>query len=166
VARRPATDDDLTTVGLLFETNAGLARELGRRLEQDTQLSVQWFEVLLRLYRTPEHRLRMSDLAAQTTLTASGLTRAIDRLEAIGLATRESCSTDRRVAYAVLTPTGLARMDAALPVHLRHIGELVNEVLEPDEMAAFAATLRKLRDAVNPCAVAGTGDARVAESRG
>ena len=153
---RGADDDDLTTVGLLFETHAGLARELGRRLERETQLSVQWFEVLLRLYRTPDHRLRMSDLAAQTTLTASGLTRAVDRLEAVGLATRETCTADRRVAYAVLTPEGVARMDAALPVHLRHIGELVNAVLEPEEMAAFAATLRKLRDAVNPCAVVGT----------
>ena len=47
-------------------------------------------------------------------------------------------------------------METALPVHLAHIGELLYGVLEPDEMAAFAATLRKLRDAVNPCAVAGT----------
>ena len=107
----------------------------------------------------------MSDLAAQTSLTASGLSRAVDRLEAVGLATRESCAVDRRVAYAVLTSEGIERMDAALPVHLRHIGELVNDVLEPEEMAAFAATLRKLRDVVNPCAVAGTGATPVAPAR-
>ena len=86
-----ADENDLTTVGLFFETHAGLTRELGRRLERETRLSVQWFEVLLRLFRTPGHRLRMSDLAAQTTLTPSGLSRAVDRLERAGLVTRETC---------------------------------------------------------------------------
>jgi DNA-binding MarR family transcriptional regulator len=146
--------DELTTMGLFFEVHAGLTRELGRHLERDSNLSVQWFEVMLRLARTPGHRLRMSDLAAQTTLTASGLSRAVDRLEAAGLVIRETCPEDRRVAYASLTAAGKVRITAALPPHLAHIGELVSDVLTPEELEAFGATLRKLRDAVNPCAAA------------
>jgi MarR family 2-MHQ and catechol resistance regulon transcriptional repressor len=155
--------DELTTMGLFFETHTGLTRELGRRLERDSNLSVQWFEVLLRLVRTPGHRLRMSDLAAQTTLTASGLTRVIDRLDDAGLATRETCPEDRRVAYAVLTPEGEARMATALPMHLRHVQELVTEVLPADELAAFGATLRKLRDVLNPGAAAASDCPSVAD---
>lgn len=148
----------LTTMGLFFETHAGLTRELGRRLERECNLSVQWFEVMMRLVRTPGHRLRMSDLAAQTTLTASGLTRVIDRLEDAGLVARQTCSEDRRVAYAALTPEGEARMAVALPAHLVHIAEVVESVIPPEELAAFSDTLRKLRATLNPCAAAASGD--------
>jgi DNA-binding MarR family transcriptional regulator len=143
---------DLTTMGLFFEAHAGLAREFERRLAADCGLSVQWFEVLMRLARSPERRLRMSDLAAQSSLTASGLTRVVDRLAEHGLVTREACPSDRRVSYAVLTPDGFERIAAAVPVHLGHIEELVRSVLSPTEFDGFASTMRKLRDAFNPCA--------------
>ena len=61
------------------------------------------FEVLLRLGRSPEGQLRMTDLSAQTSLTASGVTRVIDRLERDGYVTRIACPTDRRSLYAVIT---------------------------------------------------------------
>src|SRR5688572_15043928 len=101
----PGDDDDLlTTVGLLVEAHAGMAATFERRLLEHGAVTGQAFEILLRLVRTEGHRLRMSDLAAQTTLTASGLTRAVDRLERDGLVRREACEADRRVSYAVLTP--------------------------------------------------------------
>lgn len=154
MARTPIDHPDLTTVGLLLETHAGLTRELERRLERDCGLSVQWFEVLLRLVRTPGNRLRMCDLAAQSTLTASGLTRAVDRLEEAGLVVREACPTDRRALYAALTPKGRRHIEAAVPVQLEHLRELWGSVLDRREAAALAATLRKLRDALNPAAAA------------
>jgi DNA-binding MarR family transcriptional regulator len=150
----PLHDERLTTLGLLLESAAGLTAELQRRLERDCGLSVQWFEVLLRLARTPEERLRMSDLAAQTTLTASGLTRAVDRLEAVGLVRREPCPSDGRGSLAVLTPAGRDRLAAAVPVHLRHFDEVVGTALDPGELDALAGLARKLRDAVNPAAAA------------
>jgi DNA-binding MarR family transcriptional regulator len=113
---------------------------------------VQWFDVLLRLLRTPGHRLRMSDLAAQTTLTASGLTRAIDRLEASGLVQREACPSDRRGAFAVLTEAGEARISAAVPSHLDELREVFDTNFSPAELATFTDLLRRLRDVVNPAA--------------
>ena len=83
-----STTPTSTTIGLFIEAHAGLTAAIERELETQSGLSVQWFEVLIRLARTPGHRLRMSDLAAQTTLSASGLTRAVDRLEAAGLVER------------------------------------------------------------------------------
>lgn len=148
----PDEDDRLTAVGLLFETNAGVRGQLERRLGADVGLSIQWFEVLLRLARSPGHRLRMSDLAAQTAVTPSGLTRVVDRLCEAGLVDRVSCTDDRRSWYATLTPAGLERIESAIPLHLRHIGEVVGTVLDDDELRALAALLRKLRDATNPAA--------------
>lgn len=147
------TDDPrLTAVGLVFEAHAGLKAQLERRLEAEAGLPIQWFEVLLRLARSPGHRLRMSDLAAQTSVTPSGLTRVVDRLCEAGLVARESCAEDRRSWYATLTPEGNARLDAAVPAHLRHIDEVLGSVLDHDELAQLAGLVRKLRDATNPAA--------------
>jgi DNA-binding MarR family transcriptional regulator len=150
----PLDDDRLTMLGLLFEAHAGLTRELERRMERDVGLSVQWFEVLVRLARTPGGRLRMSDLAAQTTLTPSGLTRAVDRLEEAGLVQREVCPSDRRGSFATLTATGRRRIHDAVPVHLRHVEELLGGALTAHDERELTAVLRKLRDALNPAAAA------------
>jgi len=86
----------------------------------------------------------MSDLAAQTDLTPSGLTRAVDRLSEAGLVRREACREDRRGAFAALTGSGEARMREALDIHRGQLAELLDGVL------ALTAALRKLRDRVNP----------------
>ena len=96
----PLDDPRLTTAGLFFEASSELTNALARDLAEECDLPFQWFEVMLRLARSPGHRLRMCDLAAQVALSPSGLTRAVDRLEQQGLVTRESCLEDRRVDLA------------------------------------------------------------------
>lgn len=147
----------LTTAGLFVEANAGLAVAAERRLGVDSGMTVQWFEVLIRLARTPGHRLRMTDLAAQTTLSASGLTRAVDRLEAAGLVERQACPTDRRSTYAALTATGETRVLAALPLHVAHLIEVFDAVFTAEELETYTDLTRRLRDAVNPCAAKASG---------
>jgi MarR family 2-MHQ and catechol resistance regulon transcriptional repressor len=127
-----------------------LSAALERRLAKECDLSTQWFEVLIRLARTPGHRLRMCDLANQVALSPSGLTRAVDRLEEAQLVTREHCPEDRRVLWASLTDAGLARIEAALPAHLGHLDEYFVGVLTPEELQQLTATMRKVRDHVNP----------------
>ncbi len=148
-------DDRLTLAGLFFETHAGLVAELGRHLEGESGLTSQWFEVLLRLARSPDGRLRMSDLARQVIMTPSGLTRAVDRMEEAGLVRREACSSDRRVFYAVLTPKGRRRIEGAVPRHVEHIDECFAAHLDTKEQAALESALRKLRDALRPESEAG-----------
>jgi DNA-binding MarR family transcriptional regulator len=92
----------------------------------------------------------MSDLAAQTGLTPSGLTRAVDRLSEIGLVSRQACPEDRRGAFAALTQAGDERMAQALAIHRSQIAALLDGALEPEEELVFAAALRKLRDRLNP----------------
>ena len=146
-------DERLTAAGLLFEANAGLVAALERKLADDCDLSSQWFELLLRLARSPGHRLRMCELANQVALSPSGLTRAVDRLVEARLVTREHCPEDRRVAYASLTAAGLERIEAAVPVHLEHLDEYFVGVLTPEELQQLSATMRKVRDHVNPGAI-------------
>jgi len=145
---REAADERLTTVGLLFESAAGLRRLFERRLEPDSIASNQSFDVLIRLARTEGNALRMSELAAQTSLSPSGLTRAVDRLQDQGLVTRRTCPQDKRGSFAELTPAGKERMESAIPEHLAHIGQLLSELFSPAEEARLSSLLRRLRDHV------------------
>jgi MarR family 2-MHQ and catechol resistance regulon transcriptional repressor len=149
-------DRRMTTIGLLFESAAGLRQVLERRLESNAGLTNQSFDVLIRLARTPGNRLRMSELAAQTTLSPSGLTRSVDRLEDTGLVMREICPEDRRGAFAALTVKGKAVMDEAIPRHVAHIDEVLHGVLTLDEEHTLEALLRKLRDHLFGAAVLGS----------
>jgi MarR family transcriptional regulator, 2-MHQ and catechol-resistance regulon repressor len=146
MATRPLDDQRLTTVGLLFESSAGLRRLFGRQLEQERALPSQSMDVLIRLARTPGDRLRMSDLAAQASLTPSGLTRAIDRLQQQGLVTRQTCPEDRRGAFAVLTEQGRELMARVIPEHLAHIDAVLGGLFSAKEEEQLASALRRLRD--------------------
>ena len=149
-------DARLTAMGLMVETSSGIISGFVEELES-LGVSGSAFEVMIRLARSPGHRLRMSDLAAQSTLTNSGLTRLVDRLEVTGEVTREPCATDRRGWFACLTPHGLEIVLSVLPQHLATVDEVFTGVLEPDELIAFLATLRKLRTVVRPGSDPATG---------
>jgi DNA-binding MarR family transcriptional regulator len=139
-------DPNITLAGLLFEVHDGLTQRLGTKRTPTN-------EVLIRLARSPHESLRMSDLAAQVTMSASGLSRAIDRLVASGSIERVACDYDRRVVHARLTDQGRAEMEAMLPEHARQLDEAFS-VLTSAERQRFEELLRKLRCQVNPEAVA------------
>jgi MarR family transcriptional regulator, 2-MHQ and catechol-resistance regulon repressor len=147
-------DPRFTAMGLFAEAFTGLTNRFAVQLDQH-RLSAVEFEVLMRLARTPGRRLRMSDLAAQTSLSTSGVTRVVDRMDREGLIERQACSTDRRSSYAVITDAGLKRLDGVLPGHLDLIERWLVGPLTPAQLEAFLDALRALRDAVNPCATAG-----------
>ena len=155
----PAALDDerLTVMGLFAETFSAIATQGATQLARHGLSPVE-FEVLIRLARTPMSLLRMTDLATQTSLTASGVTRVVDRLADRGLVARQACATDRRTTYVVLSEPGLALLGAALPGHLEVIEQwLVGPLREAGDLADFTAMLRRLRDRVVPGATAGSG---------
>jgi DNA-binding MarR family transcriptional regulator len=154
-------DEQLTMVGLLFECASGLRRVFDEQLDRDPALSGQAFDVLIRLARTPGERLRMAELAVWTSLSPSGLTRAVDRLVDAGLVEREACPEDRRGAFAVLSESGRSLMAAAVPRHADHVRSLVGPVLTSAEQAELQCLLRKLRDHLRglPTGSAPTGSA-------
>lgn len=152
-------DHRLTAVGLLAEVHGGLMARFQPVLSA-AGLSEIDFETVIRLGRSPGQRLRMSDLAAQTELSTSGVTRVVDRLEREGLVTRQACASDRRASYAVLTEAGRARLESVLPQHLQDIDDWFTGLLGTEEREVFLATLRKIRDVVRPCATAGANEAQ------
>lgn len=142
-------DARLTATGLMIETFSAIGERIERELES-YGLGSSSFEVLVRLARSEGHRLRMTELAAQSTLTNSGLTRVVDRLERQGHVERVPCSTDRRGWFAALTDAGLSKLAEVLPAHLATVSGSFTEVLDPEELDAFLLALRKLRSVVRP----------------
>ncbi|BCJ43659.1 hypothetical protein GCM10010168_40320 [Actinoplanes ianthinogenes] len=150
-------DPRLTAVGLLAEAYTGLMNRLAAQFEEH-RLSTVEFEVLMRLARSPGHRLRMTDLAGQTTLSTSGVTRVVDRMERDGLVRREACPSDRRSSYAVITEVGQERLAQVLPGHLELVQRWYAGLLPQDRFDQLLDSLRTIRDAVNPCATAGSAE--------
>jgi MarR family transcriptional regulator, 2-MHQ and catechol-resistance regulon repressor len=154
----PLDDPRLTLMGLLDEVFTGLYAKGSAQIAEHGLVDAD-FEVLLRLARSPNRRLRMTDLSAQTSLTSSGITRVVDRLVDRGLVHRQACSDDRRSTYAVITPAGVAKVEAVLPGHLEFIQTWLIAPLGPGQREELEAALRAIRAAVQPGATAGADDA-------
>lgn len=148
-------DPRLTSMGLLMEVHAGLSARFAAQFEEHGLSPVE-FEVLMRLARSPEHQLRMTDLAAQTSLSTSGITRVVDRMERDGLLCRRACPSDRRSAYAVVTASGMIRLGETLPGHIQLIQDWFISQLDSAALDSLLDSLRIVRDAVHPGATAGS----------
>lgn len=147
-------DPRITAMGLFAEAYAGLTARLAAHFARHALDPVE-FETLIRLARSPARLLRMSDLANQTGLSTSGVTRVVDRLERAGLVERQACPTDRRGSFTVITDAGLERLGQVLPEQLTLIETWFTGLLSPKQLDDMLVGLRLIRDAVRPEATSG-----------
>jgi MarR family 2-MHQ and catechol resistance regulon transcriptional repressor len=147
-------DERITAMGLLAEVYTGLTGRFAAQFAEHGLSTVE-FEVLIRLARSANHQLRMTDLAAQTSLSTSGVTRVVDRMERDGLVCRRACPTDRRSSFTVVTTAGLNRLSQTLPGHLELIEKWFTGQLPSGQLESLLTGLRKIRDGVAPDATSG-----------
>jgi DNA-binding MarR family transcriptional regulator len=119
-------------------------RHLNALLTADHGLTISDYEVLLRLARAPDRRMRRVDLAEQVLLTASGITRLLDGLERAGFVERGSCDSDRRVVYAVLTDEGVEKLRVASQSHVAQIEEYFSSRYEEEQLQELNALLGRM----------------------
>ena len=124
--------------------HAALTRELNAQLVADHGLTINDYEVLLRLSRAPDRRMKRIELAQSVVLTPSGITRLLDGLEADGWVEKAHCESDARVTYAVLTETGRQKLHEAADSHLADIDRLFSRHFDPSELATLAELLGRL----------------------
>jgi DNA-binding MarR family transcriptional regulator len=128
----------------LLRAHAAVTRRLNAQLSADHGLTITDFEVLFRLARAPDQRMRRVDLAREVLLTASGVTRLLDGLERDGFVARDTCDSDRRVVYAVLTDEGLAKVRDAASTHFGQVEELFGGRYDERELTELEALLTRL----------------------
>jgi len=140
----------VTWWGLVVEAYARTGRLVQVGPVEGVDLPGPWFEVLLRLLRTPGQRLTMTQLARETTLTSGGFTKLADRMAQAGLIERQPSPQDRRVTYAALTAEGRRIGEEA---QRRHVASLREHFLGPlgeERAGRLAELMRELRDANTP----------------
>jgi DNA-binding MarR family transcriptional regulator len=131
----------------LVRSHAAVTRRLSAQLTNDHGLSINDYEVLLRLSRAPEQRMRRVDLAGEVLLTPSGITRLLDGLERAGFVERGTCDSDRRVVYAVLTDVGLAKLREASTTHVAQVEDLFGGQFDQHELSTIADLVARLGEA-------------------
>jgi DNA-binding MarR family transcriptional regulator len=138
------TEPGLRAWTRFLRAHAAITRELSARLEAQHGLTLSDYDVLIQLYHAPERRMRRVDIARQVLLTASGITRLLDGLEAGELVKKERCESDGRVTYAVLTTRGVRKVEEASESHLSDVEELFAANFQPAERASLAELLGRL----------------------
>jgi DNA-binding MarR family transcriptional regulator len=138
------TAGELAVWRVFLRVHASLTRRLEHDLLIEHDLPLASYDVLLQLAEAPQRRLRMTDLAARVLLSRSGLTRLVDRLATDGLVERQSCPSDARGTFTVITEAGLNRLRQAAPTHLGGIEAYMTRRLAPAELDLLGTLLGKL----------------------
>src|ERR1700722_4909906 len=110
-------------------------------------LSLAEYIVLVNLSEAPGNSMRMRELAVESTLSPSGVTRLIERMERMGLVEREHAVEDARGMTATLTEAGLERLRDAYPHALARVRTNVIDHRDGRDLAAFAEAVGKFASA-------------------
>jgi len=129
----------------VLNTQAVVTRRADESLAAAGLPPLSWYDVLWALYRAPRRTLRMGELAENVvTISRSGLTRLVDRVEAAGLLRRQASAADRRGTEVVLTNEGAAMLRRMWPVYAAEIRRTFVDVLSDREAAAVRDALSQV----------------------
>jgi DNA-binding MarR family transcriptional regulator len=145
---RPELDSTpMEVIGRITRTSALIQRELERAFASHG-LAGGDFDVLATLRRSGAP-LPPGELSRTTMITTGGMTKRLDRLEALGLTRREPDPRDRRGKLIALTDDGRALIDRAVETHLQNEERLLAP-LTATEREQLAALLRALLTTLDP----------------
>src|SRR5207249_9911313 len=111
-----------------------LRAHLEGQLQHEAGMPHAYYEVLVVLSEAPDRTMRMSELADACRSSRSRLSHAVARLEENGWVRRRACPTDKRGAWAILTPEGFAALEKAAPGHVEAVRETLFDVLTPEQV--------------------------------
>ncbi len=112
---------------------------------QTLDLTSAQFDVIATLGNTDGMTFR--ELGERTLITKGTMTGVVDRLEAKGIVSRESCPGDGRSTIVRLTHQGEKIFKQAFPAHINHLREAFGQVSE-NELFALGQGLTKLKAAL------------------
>jgi DNA-binding MarR family transcriptional regulator len=131
----------------LMHVHARVTAAIDEILRREVGISGAWYEALVEI-ALAGGAMKMNQFAEETTLTRSGATRFVDRLEEAGLVERLSCPTDRRVFQLGLTARGREIQTASDPHVLAVIEREFGAHITDSEAETMLAALRRTRSAL------------------
>lgn len=128
----------------LTSAHARITGQLSAALGETCGLTINDFEILLRLDQAPPPGLRLGALNPAVRLTQPSLSRAVDRLERRGWLRRATTADDRRGVVVTTTPAGREVLRRAAPVHARIVREFLLDPLTEGEQDLLARALARI----------------------
>ena len=132
-------DETLGTWRAFLSAHANVTRAISRDLAAAGLPDLGWYDLLWSLYRQPERRLRVNELAREVALSPTAMSRFVDRVESAGYVRREPDPADRRALQITITAAGVDALRAMWPVYEKGI-----ETHFAAALGGSAARLRKM----------------------
>jgi DNA-binding MarR family transcriptional regulator len=118
-------------------------------------LQLSEYEIISMLSESPQHRLRMSELADMVVQSRSRLTHTAKRLEMRGWVSRQSCLADKRGVELVLTPAGLTATHDIARLHVQSVRDNLVDIMTPAQFRAMGEGMSIVRDHLDPAGLSG-----------
>lgn len=123
---------------------------LNRSLQEQGELSIADYEVLVMLSESGCDCLRVSELARRVGWERSRLSHHVSRMEKRGLVRRETAADDARGADVALTDAGRVALEAAAPGHVRDVRTVFFDGMTPEEFAALDRITARMYERLRP----------------
>ncbi|HEV2814591.1 MAG TPA: MarR family transcriptional regulator [Solirubrobacteraceae bacterium] len=141
-------DDDVLGAWRAFlAAHANATRAISRDLARAGLPDLGWYDLLWSLYRQPERRLRVNELAREVALSPTAMSRFVDRVEAAGYVRREPDPADRRALQIAITDAGVDALRKMWPVYAQGIEQHFAPAL-----GASAGRVRRMLERVSESA--------------
>jgi DNA-binding MarR family transcriptional regulator len=127
-----------------------LPSALDAQLQRDAGLSHFEYLVLSGLSMSPEHTMRMSELAAFAEGSLPRLSQVVGRLEKRGWMSRAPDPDDGRYTLASLTAEGWEKVVATAPGHVAEVRRLVFDQLTKAQQRQLREIGRRVVHAIDP----------------
>ncbi|MEU6356791.1 MarR family winged helix-turn-helix transcriptional regulator [Streptomyces sp. NPDC047072] len=127
-----------------------LTQELDRGLQRDCGISKPEFSVLITLWQTPNHELRVGELADSLTWEKSRVSHLLTRMESRSLVTPVHAGAPGRRTGVTLTPKGREVAQQALLVHAGNIRHLFFDTITPEQVEVFREWGERMIDRMEP----------------
>jgi DNA-binding MarR family transcriptional regulator len=131
----------------LLRTADDLRRRVSLVLEP-AGITLQQYNVLRILRGAGDAGLPTLAIGERMIERTPGVTRLIDRMEERGWVRRERCVDDRRRVWCRITENGL-RLLEPLDAKVNAVDDSLQEVLDPQELAALIEQLDRIREHMN-----------------
>ena len=124
------------------------ARRLGASVLEDSDITLQQYNVLRILRGAGPEGLPTLAIGERMVERTPGVTRLIDRMVDRSWVVRERCKKDRRRVWCRITDEGLELLDA-LDGPIRRVDSVIGDALSDDEMRALVSLLDRIRAQVS-----------------
>lgn len=127
-----------------------LDHALGRRLQQNADISAPEYELLFALSEAPGKQLRARELAEVVGWEKSRVSHQVTRMATRGLVEKRDCDSDGRGVWVTLTADGRRAVLGAMRDHTEAMRSYVLDVLSDEDKAILARISTTVLDAINP----------------